>query len=154
MVLFAGLCVYAYDVGPYKLGHSTDLETQRPRGSTYRGGRLGIKAVASALNPMEIIQGLVIAIGYLLGRTPTQQGAYDVEFASLKSDQYLQRSNANNMPPAYPYQQPSNMQRSHSPNRQEVFRERSNSPEDYDERWVRGRQDLDGQYDPLATERF
>ena len=134
MILFALLQFYAYNVGPYKA-------------SSKQGGPL--TALVSAASPVEIFQSLIIAVGFCFGRTPAQQRKYDdVGIEPLRTDPRptQQAYGVTNLQPSYPYQP----QRAHSPNRNDVTRNHSQSPNGYDETYVRGRNDLEGQYTPLA----
>ena len=130
------------------------MEAQTQQKFHYLGGPFGIKALAAAANPMDIFQGLVTAVAFMTGRVPMQQRSQDVGIEFLRSSEYSSPYIVHDTPPSYEYQQPSGIQRAHSPNRQEVTRDRSPSPQEYGERWVRGREEVDGRYDPLAIDRF
>jgi len=68
MVFFALFHVYAYSAKPYFLTSSiSSAESQaKPSSLRYHGGFLGIKASAAALNPSEIISGLIEMLRYVV----------------------------------------------------------------------------------------
>lgn len=75
MVLFSLFNFYAYSVKPYTLTSSGAGSESQPRngGARYHGGFLGIKALLAALNPTDIVHGLVLAVRYLVS-SPQRQG--------------------------------------------------------------------------------
>ena len=91
MVIFSLLHLYAYNVGPYKIGHASS------RGTAYEGGPLGIKAIFASMNPIDFIESLFTAVGYALGKQSRRSNSYD--------DMGVQPLNANSQYPTAGTQQ-------------------------------------------------
>ncbi|KAM0799395.1 organic solute transporter Ostalpha-domain-containing protein [Usnea florida] len=79
MVLFSVFNFYAYSFKPYTYASSTSspnssVESQHFKPSVhYQGGVYGIKAFTAALNPLDIAEGLVLAVRYFNSH-PQPQG--------------------------------------------------------------------------------
>ena len=99
MILFALFQFYAYSARPYFIRNKTSAAESLPTlNMRYYGGFLGIKALLAALNPLEILGGLIQAVGYLVSNPSTQR--YDMARA-LEPLRYGQASGSTNMPPPY-----------------------------------------------------
>lgn len=78
MLIFSLLHLYAFNSTPYHTSTHGD----------YVGGRFGIKAISAACNPLEIIQGIVQAVGYLTGARGGQSARYqDLGIEPLRHDE-------------------------------------------------------------------
>lgn len=108
MVLFSLFNFYAYPIKPY----SQPLKG----GVHYYGGFLGIKALLAALNPMDLVSGMALAVQYLIS-SPKPTRAYD--------ELPLHQGRDAGLPPAYVPQAPSNSER------YQVRQEQSPNPVEY-----------------------
>ena len=74
MILSALFQFYAYSARPYFIRNKTSAAESLPtQNMRYYGGFLGIKALLAALNPLEILGGLIQAVGYLVSNPSTQR---------------------------------------------------------------------------------
>ena len=88
MVLFALFAFHAYSARPYYLPNNSNnkisssysaiesqsqLKNNSGNGMRYHGGILGIKAFAAALNPREVLGGLVMMLRYLIPNPAMRQ---------------------------------------------------------------------------------
>ena len=69
MCFFACFNFFAFKSSPYYI-----LPSSSSSSAYYQGGFLGLAAFAKALNPTEIIQGLVLAVRYMVADPGTQAG--------------------------------------------------------------------------------
>ncbi|KAG7005444.1 hypothetical protein G7Y79_00019g046240 [Physcia stellaris] len=97
MLLFSFLHLVAFDSTPYHVSG---------RGS-YEGGPLGVKAIAAACNPMDIISAIVQAVGYLTSASHggPVTGYQDVGLEPLRHDVHAY-GNSTNLTPPYPSRSP------------------------------------------------
>ena len=67
MVLFSLFNFFAFNLHPYVLPPSGASQPLARSAAHYQGGILGLAALLKAVNPTEIIQGLVLAVRYITG---------------------------------------------------------------------------------------
>ena len=68
----------AYSWKPYTLGRVSrvvDKYGSPVQGERYQGGFLGIKAIFSALNPMDLLSGITTAFGFFAAARRSKQGS-------------------------------------------------------------------------------
>ena len=94
MVVFALLQFYAYSAKPYYADNQLAGKDVQ-----YYGGPLGIKAFIAAASPVDIVQGFVQAVGFMMAsqRTPEYDTALGLE--PFRYDQAGGSSSAS--PPPY-----------------------------------------------------
>jgi len=119
MVLFALFHCYAYSAKPYFFTSSMPSnESQiKPGNLYYHGGFLGIMAFAAALNPREILSGLIMMLRYIMSNPPVQQnyGAGTI-MEPIHPGQAGRHQPPAYMPAGGAYHEFAAPQRAHSPN--------------------------------------
>ncbi|KAL8791140.1 MAG: hypothetical protein Q9195_006037 [Heterodermia aff. obscurata] len=142
MLLFSFIHLVAFNSTPYHVAGR----------SSYEGGPLGVKAIAAACNPVDIIGGVVQAAGYLTGAG--NRGAatryQDIGIEPLRYDGSTYGSAAQG-PPPYPYQGPG--PRAGDAERG-LNRDHSQSPEELDRNGKVGRGRDGGAYTPVSAGRY
>ena len=142
MLLFSFLHLVALNSTPYHVSGRDG----------YEGGTLGVKAITAACNPIDIMSGVVQAIGYLTGSKHSGSATryQDVGMEPLRYDG-PSYGNSAHLPPSYPDRGSG----THAGDAERgLNRDHSQSPEGLDKNggFERGRGG--GAYTPLSAERY